>query len=162
MPRVNVYDYSTDEFGQSDPQLAGWFNPDSATSYEEATEWNGSNHISVNPVGDYGHQMLYRTKGGRWILNTWSQYQGVADRYEFIDDDTAKDWLIRNNEDAAAEQWFGALEEESGPNLGGRPAVGTKVETRLPDDLLARVDERAEVEGVARAEMIRRLVAAAL
>jgi hypothetical protein len=162
MPRINIYDHATDEFDQSEPQLIGWFNPDSATSYEEATEWDGNNHVSVNPVGQYGHQMLYRTKGGRWILNTWSQYQGVADRYEFIDDDTAKDWLIRNNEDDAAEQWFGALEEESGPNLGGRPAVGTKVETRLPDDLLARLDERAETEGVARAEMIRRLVTAAL
>lgn len=59
-------------------------------------------------------------------------------------------------------KWFGELEEESGPSLGGRPAVGTKVETRLPDDVLAAVDERASTEGTTRAEMIRRLVTAGL
>ncbi|MGW2207587.1 ribbon-helix-helix domain-containing protein [Streptomyces sp. NPDC001774] len=47
-------------------------------------------------------------------------------------------------------------------NLGGRPVVGPKVEFRLPAALLARVDERAEREGVNRSEMFRRLLTEAL
>lgn len=165
MTRINVYTYPTAEersYGVGETTLAGWFNPDSATRYDEDTRWDGNNNVSVNPVGQYGHQALYRTKGGRWILNTWSQYQGVEERYEFVDDATAKDWLLRNREDKAVEQWFGELDEESGPNLGGRPAVGTKVETRLPDDVLAALDERAKAENASRAEMLRRLVTAGL
>lgn len=40
----------------------------------------------------------------------------------------------------------------------GRPVVGEKVETRLPDTVRELLEERAEKEGVSRAEMIRRLV----
>lgn len=45
---------------------------------------------------------------------------------------------------------------------GGRPPVGTAINMRLPADLLAEVDAAAGAEGVSRAEMIRRLVAAGL
>ena len=44
----------------------------------------------------------------------------------------------------------------------GRPLVGPKVELRLSEDDLARVEERAKKEGVSRAEMLRRLVVASL
>jgi hypothetical protein len=44
----------------------------------------------------------------------------------------------------------------------GRPKVGTKVEVRLPAEVLAQVDERAATENVSRAEMIRKLVTAGL
>lgn len=160
MSRVNVYKYAENEWDET--ALAGWFNPDSSTKYDEATRWDGNNHVSVNPVDRYGHQGLYRTKGGRWILNTWSQWQGSEDRYEFIDDTTAKDWLLRNEEDDAVTQHFGDLDEESGPNLGGRPAVGPKVEVRLDEETLAKVEVRAQNEGVTRAEMLRRLITAAV
>lgn len=161
MARINVYDYGNPEaYDHEGPTLAGWFNPDSSTEYKEDTEWNGSEHVSVNPVGRYGHQMLYRTKGGRWVLNFWSQYQGVAEKYEFVDDATAKDWLIRNGEDDAVQRWFGELEEESGPNLGGRPSIGPKIEVRLPQAVLDRVE--ALRGGRERADVLRDLIAAGL
>lgn len=163
MARINVYDYGDPESWDYEGRtLAGWFNPDTATIYKEATEWDGNNHVSINSVGPYGHQALYRTSGGRWVLNNWSQWQGSEDKYEFISDRDAKDWLLRNQEDDAVKQWFGELEEESGPNLGGRPAVGPKVETRLDEDTLAKVDARAAEEKVSRAETLRRLIVAAL
>lgn len=165
MARINVYTYGDPEAYDPDyegPTLAGWFNPDSSAEYKEDTEWDGNNHISVNAVGPYGHQILYRTKGGRWVLHFWSQWQGVSEKYEFVNDATAKDWLLRNAHDEAVKQHFGELEEESGPNLGGRPAVGPKVETRLEKDVLEQVDARAAKEGVSRAEMLRRLVIAGL
>ena len=104
--------------------------------------------------------MLYRTKGGRWVLNFWSQYQGVAEKYEFIDDATAKDWLLRNSHDDAIAQHFGELEEESGPNLGGRPSIGPKVEVRLPQGVLDRVE--ALRGGRERADVLRDLIVAGL
>ncbi|MER6605958.1 ribbon-helix-helix domain-containing protein [Streptomyces sp. NPDC000927] len=158
MSRINVYTQPTHEYDPDGPQLAGWFNSKSADVYDEETEWDGRNEISVNQLGEFGHQALYRTKGGRWVLNTWSQRQGSADRYEFITDAIAKDWLLRNNQDEAFKKWFGELTEESGPNLGGRTAIGTKVEARLPDDTLEKLDLHAKSEGVSRAKMIRILV----
>lgn len=158
MPRINVFEYPTEDH----PQLVGWFDPDSATRYHEDTSWDGSNHISVN-VGRHNHQSLYRTKGGRWVLNDWSDWVSSEETFRFVSDEVAKEWLLRNKEDAAAEEWFGQLEEEAGPpNLGGRPPEGKKVETRLADDVLAALDERAATESVPRAEMIRRLVTAGL
>lgn len=41
---------------------------------------------------------------------------------------------------------------------GGRPEVGKPINVRLGDELLTRVDEYAEAEGVNRAEAIRQLV----
>lgn len=158
MARVNVYQYAENEYDET--TLAGWFNPDSSTKYDEATRWDGNNNVSINPVGRYGHQALYRTKGGKWVLNNWSQWQGSEDRYEFIDDSTAKDWLLRNEEDAAVEQYFGELEEESGPNLGGRPSVGPKVEVRLDEETLRRVTKFTGDR--ARADALRDLIAAGL
>lgn len=40
----------------------------------------------------------------------------------------------------------------------GRPVVGEKVETRLPDDVREAVEALAEVEGISRAQMLRRLI----
>lgn len=40
----------------------------------------------------------------------------------------------------------------------GRPEIGTPVNIRLGDDLLAQVDQFAQVESVSRAEAIRQLV----
>lgn len=45
---------------------------------------------------------------------------------------------------------------------GGRPAIGKKVDVRLDDQTVARVDARAEQEGVTRPEMLRRLIVAGL
>ena len=158
MSRIHVFTKPDNEF--EGPQLAGWFNTDSAIAYEEATRWDGNNSVSVHPVGQYGHQLLYRTKGGRWVLNTWSQWEGVQETYEFISDDTAKEWLLRNESDDAVEEWFGTLEEEAGPNLGGRPSIGPKVDFRLSAAVLERVD--AFKGDRDRADALRQLVEAGL
>lgn len=156
MARVNVYDYES-------RQRVGHFAPESAELFGEATRWDGENQVSVNSVGRYGHQALYRTAGGRWVLNTWSQWQGVEEKYEFVSPDAAREWLVLNEEDEAVERLFGALGEEEGPNLGGRPKVGDKIDVRLDDELLARVDAARVEAGVSsRAGMIRALVATAL
>ena len=39
----------------------------------------------------------------------------------------------------------------------GRPLIGRMVNVRYPPDLLAALDQRAEAEGITRAELLRRL-----
>lgn len=46
--------------------------------------------------------------------------------------------------------------------MAGRPTTGTRVEVRIPDDVLAGVEHYASDDGVTRAEMIRELLAEAV
>lgn len=153
MARINVYDQ--DEY--DGPQLIGWFNPHTSESFEEDTYWDGNNHISVT-AGKDNHEKLYRTKGGRWVKYWWSQWEGRQPTYEFLTDDDAKVWLLKNSRDEAVEKYFGELPEESGP---GRPEVGGAVHVRL-GELLSRVDAYAAEKGLNRAAAVRELIAASL
>lgn len=157
MNRINVYQYPECE----SPVLAGWFDLDKvAEAVKERTEWDGHNTVSAQPIGRYEHQVLYRTAKGRWVLHTWSQYDGVMPTYVFIDDDRAKVWLTVNESDDVIERYFGELEEEAGP---GRPTtVGGKPVPIMLGDLIGPVDDRAAEAGVSRAEMVRQLIAQAL
>ena len=151
MARINV----CDDFGE----LAGWFDENKAERFSEATWWDGSNHVSVATGSQWDHQVLYRTKGGRWVLHSWSQWQGRPERYRFITDAEAQTWLLKNEHDAAVERFFGEIEEERGP---GRPEIGPVIQVRLPEEMTAQLDALAERDGVPRAEVIRRLLGEAL
>src|SRR5678815_1595847 len=155
MSRTNVYAYGED----GTKTLAGWFDPDKADLIKEDRRWDGHNMVSVHTTERYGHQTLYRTSGGRWVLNFSSQWQGSEDRYEFVTDERARAWLLVNGSDDVIAHFFGEVEEERGP---GRPEVGPAFSVRFPPELLDRVDQAATVEGISRAEMIRRLVVAGL
>ena len=76
-----------------------WFNPACSTKWDEGTCWNGNNHISLATGSQWDHQRLYRTKGGLWILYTWSQWQGSGESYEEISAEAAAQWLVRNEHD---------------------------------------------------------------
>ncbi|MER7002194.1 hypothetical protein ABT297_03985 [Dactylosporangium sp. NPDC000555] len=152
--RIKIYAY--DEIGGK--TLDGWFDADKAELTEEDTRWNGNNHVSVHTTDQYEHQGLYRTSGGRWVLNTWSQRQGVEPRYEFLTGEQAREWLLANDSDDVIGKHFGEVEEERGP---GRPGVGNAVHVRL-GDLLPRVDAVAKERGKSRADTVRDLVAQAL
>lgn len=70
-----------------------WFETE-CTKFEEDTRWNGNNHISRATGSQWDHQVLYYTRSGNWVLNEWSQYQGVLETYEEISEDEAINWLI--------------------------------------------------------------------
>jgi len=70
-----------------------WFDITKATEFDEGTRWDGSNHVSLVAGGKFDHEKLYRTAGGRWILNHWSQWQGSRETYEEISNDEAARWL---------------------------------------------------------------------
>lgn len=156
MARVNIYsrdDYEADT-------LLGWYDPANAVEkIDEDTRWNGHNHIGIMSGGQAGYERLYRTKGGRWVryYNFTAEFNG-PEYSEFLTDDQAKVWLLRNGSDEIIEKYFGELEEESGP---GRPAIGEPINVRLGAELQARVDAEAQ-PGEKRAATIRRLLEKAL
>lgn len=157
MPRQNVYTYTAD----GTAELDGYFDPDVADQYPEETRWDGNNKVSVN-AAPYGHEHLYRTKGGRWVKNFWSQWDGTPETFEFIDDAAARDWLLHNEYDTAdVEALFGALDDERGP-AGGRPAIGPQIKTRYSQDTLDQIDVKAESAGMNRAEWLRHAAESAL
>ncbi|GHC40003.1 hypothetical protein GCM10010348_79160 [Streptomyces anthocyanicus] len=155
-------------FTDPDTGNLSWFDPQAARdAISEGRNWTGENWIGAVSGLRTSQAVLYLTKGGRWIENqdATSEFNG-ADVYRFLTDEQARAWLIKaadarrdsDEAEAALKQHFPDIPDEEGPNLGGRPAVGPKVEVRLDPDILARVDERAAKEGVKRAEMLRRLI----
>jgi hypothetical protein len=161
MTRINVYDRS--EYGNGD--LIGWFNRESCTDIiQEDTRWNGNNHVGVLSGLQAGHEALLRTAQGRWVRHYDSsrEYNG-PEFHEFLTDDEARAWLIKNNDDAsekALATYFGGIEDEAGPSKGGRPAIGGQVSIALGVDLLARID--AARDTTSRAEWLRNAAEAAL
>jgi len=162
MQRINVT--ARDEVtGELD--VIGWFDRDRATSWGEGTRWDGSNNVSL-ATGVYSdHEELLRTAQGRWVIHSWSQWVNIPDSWRYIPADAARQWLIANQHSAATivvEAGLGDIPDESGPNLGGRPAIGGLVSLALGDDLLRRLDAEGDRRGVKRAALVRDLLAAAL
>jgi hypothetical protein len=66
--------------------------------WDELTRWNGNNHISVNTGSQWNHETLYLSRKDRYYLVRNSQWQGSLPSAEFISDEEAARWLLRNNE----------------------------------------------------------------
>lgn len=71
-----------------------WFESSKAIRYKEGKRWNGNNYISMATNSQWEHECLYYTKSGRWVLNSWSNYQGTLESYSEISEGEAIDWLI--------------------------------------------------------------------
>lgn len=74
----------------------GYINVATATTYDEDSRWNGSNHISVAIGSQWEHETLYRTTKGSFVLHRWSQFQGSEEHWLVIDDIAAHEWLLQN------------------------------------------------------------------
>ena len=137
----------------------GWFESTSAEHWAEDTYWDGNNHRGKCSHLQIGHEALYRTAGGRWVLyhDGSSEFNG-PEYYKFVTDDEARTWLLNTDLDEIVEKYFGEMAEEAGP---GRPEVGGAVHVRL-GELLPRVDEYSAGLGITRAEGVRRLIGSAL
>lgn len=148
--RINVFTY---DMYMGSRQYAGHFDRASAEKFisaEDSDAWDDTRT----------HAELFRTKGGRWVRCDWNQWQGSTPHRWFIGEDEAERWLLAEGHDEAVQRFFGEVAEESGPNLGGRPGIGPKVDTRLDPETLARVD--ALRNGRDRADVLRELIAAGL
>jgi hypothetical protein len=154
MTRQNVYVTDEDECRGLHSVLAGWFDLDRADHFPEGKRWDGSNNISLATGSQWEHEALYRTAGGRWVLNSWSQLQGTTPEWVFATEGEAREWLLRNEYSAEEVETATGdpVEDERGP---GRPAVGPAVTVRFPEELLERVDAAADAAGLSRAAWLR-------
>lgn len=165
MNRITIYSAQVNDEGGHD--RLGWFDLDAAEHVlEEERRWDGQNMRGVISGMQINRAQLYRTSSGRWVENQDSrpEFNG-PNVWRFLTNDEAREWMIKSGgQDAeeALKKWFPEMPDESGPNLGGRPAVGPKVDVRLDPDTLAKVDARAAQEGVKRAEMLRRIIVGGL
>lgn len=139
---------------------AGFFNPESATYWHgDKQVFDGANLADVNTRDQNRGQGMFRTAQGRWVLTTWSNWQGETDTYSYATDNDARDWLLFNDYEDAVREHFGEPEDERGP---GRPEIGGTAQLRLGTALLERVDKYAAAQGMSRAAAARTLITAAL
>ena len=89
-----------------------WFSTETAECISEETFHDGRNWISKATGSQWEHESLYRTAGGKFILNHWSNYQGSRETYEEIKATQAAIWLSKNGLEPhpACEQEFNELE----------------------------------------------------
>lgn len=167
MTRIYVTEIDTADVNY-DPYEPDRYQPRCRAGYfteERAEYWHGAKAVFVGSLADVNTrdqnrgQGLYRTAQGRWVLRTWSNWQGEADTHTYLTDDEARDWLVFNDREEIAEQYFGAIAEERGP---GRPEEGTRIDVRIPDDVLAEIAGHAEANGRNRSAEIRALIDEAL
>jgi hypothetical protein len=152
MSRINVYAPvdESDWMNDDGPQLVGHFES------TKAEQWSDADYNGNGSRGTGRGTALLRTAGGKWVLAHWTRWQGESDTYAYIEDDAAKEWLLRYHEDEAITKYFGGIPEEE-DRRPGRPAIGEPINVRL-GNLLGRVDAFAADSGVSRADAIRELV----
>lgn len=71
--------------------------------WEEATRWDGRNHISVPTGSQWEHETLYRSRKGRYYLVRQSQWQGSTPYAEWVSEQEAARWLAQCDYDPAEE-----------------------------------------------------------
>lgn len=76
-----------------------WFSLETAEYFKEDTYHDGNNWISKATGSQWYHQGLYRTAGGRFILNEYSNYQGTPETYKEVSNADAAAWFSINGYD---------------------------------------------------------------
>ncbi len=157
MSRISVYE--TDEYG--DTRLAGWFDLDRATVIDSGTRWDGNNVVPIATGSPWVDESVIRTAGGRWVIrHNATRYRNGRDSYRYIDDDTARLWMVANEAgDDVLAAYFGTIEEEV---RFGRPEIGPQIKVRVPEDVLAQIDARAATTELSRSAWVRRAIESAL
>ena len=72
-------------------------------SWDEATYWDGRNHISKAPGSQWNHETLYRSRKGRYYVVSSSAYQGSRDSAEWVSNAEAARWLLLMGHDLPEE-----------------------------------------------------------
>ena len=70
-----------------------------SAQWYESTYHNGQNTISRATGGQWGHQKLYRSRRGRYYLESWSDWQDVKPSAEWISNEGAARWLLSQDRD---------------------------------------------------------------
>ena len=71
------------------------FDSEKAECFKEEAYHDGKNWISKATGSQWDHEAIFITKGGIFILNHWSQYQGSKETYEAISKEQAAAWFAK-------------------------------------------------------------------
>ena len=71
--------------------------------WEESSNWDGHNFISVNTGSQWEHQTLYRSRKGRYYIEHDSAYQQGRSHCEWVSEYEATRWLILNKKELPEE-----------------------------------------------------------
>lgn len=82
-------------------------------SWDEATDWNGNNHISRATGSQWAHETLYESRKGRFYVEHTSNYEGSLPHAEWISEQEAVRWLLLNDHEVPErlEHLVGEVEE---------------------------------------------------
>lgn len=64
--------------------------------WNEGTQWDGNNNVSLATGSQWDHEELYRSRRGRYYIWRSSQWQGSLDSAEWISNEEACRWLLAN------------------------------------------------------------------
>ncbi len=67
--------------------------------WDEATRWNGNNHISVATGSQWNHETLHKSAKGRYWIEHESQVQGNLPHASILEPEEATSWLLLNGHD---------------------------------------------------------------
>ncbi len=79
---------------------SNWFDSDKAVKYLCDYYHDGHNFICTITGSKWHHENLYITASGKFVLESFSNYQGAftyKDTYKLISKEFALDWLVKNN-----------------------------------------------------------------
>ncbi len=66
-------------------------------NWDEASDWDGKNHVSRATGSQWNHETLYISAKGRYYIVRSSQWQGSLPSAEIISNEDAARWLLNND-----------------------------------------------------------------
>jgi len=78
--------------------------------WNEDTYWDGHNRCSKATGSQWEHETLYKSRKGRYYVESTSGCQGRRDTAEWVSNEEAARWLIANGEELPED--LAALESE--------------------------------------------------
>ena len=65
--------------------------------WDEDTRFDGINRVSAATGSKWSHEELFRSRRGRYYVCSSSDWQGSTDRAEWVSNEQAARWLLKNN-----------------------------------------------------------------
>jgi len=76
-----------------------------SAGWDEATEFDGHNHISQATGSQWDHEVLYRSRRGRYYVEHSSQWEGSSPSAEWVSNEEACRWLLTNEHSPTDDDW---------------------------------------------------------
>jgi hypothetical protein len=76
---------------------------DATAKWEDGTFFDGHNRVSVATGSQWVNQTLYRSRKGRYYVETRSRIQGQRDSAEWVSPEEAARWLLVNRHQVPAD-----------------------------------------------------------